>query len=59
MIVPMLDHAQMEFAIVILDLREKIVQQKFAQMVALETVFAQLTISHAHANLDGLDLIAL
>jgi len=53
----MLDHVLMEFAIVIQDSKEMIVQLKFVQMDALVMVFVQATTSHANVMLDGLDLI--
>jgi len=59
MIVHMLDLVLMDFATVIQDLKEMIVQSKFAPMVALDTVFAHLTTSLANVNLVGLDLIVL
>jgi hypothetical protein len=57
MIVHTLDLAQTVFAIAILDLRVLTVQQKFAPMVALVTVFALLITLPASATLDGLDSI--
>jgi len=57
MIVHMLDHVLTEFAIVIQDLKEMIVQLKFAQMVAQDMVFAHPITSHANVTTDGLVLI--
>jgi len=53
----MLDHVLMVLVIVIQDLQDVIVQQKFVQMVVLEMDFVHLIILLAFVNQDGLVLI--